>query len=56
MVLLPDASLLGREAMKHVAEMAAAKDMQVWLERVGDGDPGAIIIEDGGVASFDSNA
>jgi len=56
-VLLPDASLLGKEAMKHIAELASAKDMQVWVERVGDGDPGAIIIEDGGIrADYDSNA
>jgi DNA repair exonuclease SbcCD ATPase subunit len=56
-VLLPDASLLGKEAMKHIAELAAAKDMQVWVERVGAGDPGAIIFEDGGIrANCDSNA
>jgi len=56
-VLLPDASLLGKEAMKHIAKLAAAKDMQVWVERVGDGDPGAIIFEDGGIrADYDSNA
>jgi hypothetical protein len=30
-----------------VAEMAADRDAQVWLERVGDGDPGAVVIEDG---------
>jgi len=55
-VLIPDASLLDRKAMKHIAEMAAEKDMQVWIERVGDGDPGAVIIEDGEVATFSDEA
>lgn len=32
-------------------KLAAEKDMQVWIERVGDGDAGAIIIEDGEVAN-----
>lgn len=48
-VLIRDASLLDAKSLQMVAEMAAERDAQVWLERVGDGDPGAVIIEDGSV-------
>jgi hypothetical protein len=46
-VLVRDASLLDADNLRMVAEMAADRDAQVWLERVGDGDPGAVVIEDG---------
>jgi len=46
-VLIRDASLLDEDSMAIVAEMAAAADAQVWLERVGSADPGAVIITDG---------
>lgn len=42
-----DGSLLDSDAMKTVAEMAAAHDFQVWIERVDDSSPSAIVIEDG---------
>lgn len=46
-LLLEDASLLDKASMAIIREMAADNNMQIWLERVGDGDEGAIIIEDG---------
>ena len=48
-VLIRDGSLLdaaGRQLGAEVAEQAGA---QVWVERVGDADDGAIVIEDGAV-------
>ncbi|MCA9529419.1 MAG: hypothetical protein KC543_04710, partial [Myxococcales bacterium] len=48
-LLVRDGALLDDDSLKLVAEMAAAHEAQVWVERVGDGDPGAIIIEDGAV-------
>lgn len=48
-VLIRDASLLDDDSMALVASMAEERGAQVWLERVGDRDPGAIVIEDGGV-------
>ena len=50
-MLLEDASLLDAESLKVVYEEADRRDLQTWLERVGDGDQGAIIIEDGMVAN-----
>lgn len=49
-VLIRDGSLLDKESLAIVAEMAAQVDAQVWLEKVADGDAGsAIVIEDGEV-------
>jgi hypothetical protein len=48
-LLIRDGSLLDEESMKALAEQAAAADAQVWLERVGDKDKCAVIIEDGAV-------
>jgi hypothetical protein len=48
-VLIDDWEKLDKASMKHLAQLAADKDMQVWIERVGDGDAGAVIIEDGEV-------
>ena len=48
-LLLRDGSLLDDDNMQLVAEMAAESGCQVWIERVADGDEGAIIIEDGAV-------
>lgn len=55
-LLIKDASLLDKASMAIVREMADERDMQIWLERVGDGDPGAIIIEDGSVREYDDEA
>jgi len=42
-----DGSLLDSDAMKVIADMAEAADFQVWIERVDDRSPSAIVIEDG---------
>jgi hypothetical protein len=49
LVLIRDASLLDDSSMALVAEMAEKHDALVVLERVGDGDAGAVVIEDGEV-------
>lgn len=49
LVLIRDASLLDPESMELVVEMAKDAGAQVWLERVGTGDVGAVIIEDGSI-------
>jgi DNA repair exonuclease SbcCD ATPase subunit len=49
-------SLLDDRSMAIVRQFATEHDMQLWLERVGGRDPGAIIIEDGQVASLDDRA
>lgn len=51
LVLIRDASLLDAQSMALVAQMAEEKDALVILERVGDADPGAVVIEDGEVVS-----
>lgn len=48
-LLVRDASLLDESSLRMVAEMAEKAGAQVWLERVGSGDPGAVIIQDGQV-------
>jgi len=50
-LLVRDGSLLDETSLAMVGEMAAAAGGQVWLERVGDGDESAIVIEDGMVRS-----
>jgi hypothetical protein len=50
-LLLQDASLLDSKSMAVVREFAADNNMQIWIERVGSADPGAIIIEDGEIAT-----
>lgn len=45
-----DGSLLDDQGMELLAELAAAADTQIWVERVGRGDAAAFIIEDGEVA------
>jgi len=42
-----DGSLLDADNMALIEAMAAASDYQVWMERVGDSDENAVIIEDG---------
>lgn len=46
-MLVRDGSLLDDESMRLIAELAAETDSQLWVERVGDSDPCAIVIEDG---------
>lgn len=44
-----DGSLLDDENLALISEMAGDQDYQVWVERVGDADSTAVIIEDGQV-------
>jgi DNA repair exonuclease SbcCD ATPase subunit len=46
-MLVRNAYLMEKNAMKQLAVQAADADAQLWVERVGDGDDNAIIIEDG---------
>lgn len=46
-----DGSLLDSEAMKLVADMAEAKDFQVWIERVDDTGKVGFVLEDGHIVS-----
>lgn len=46
-VWVKDGSLLDADSLELVRQMAEERDYRVWLERVGDGDPGALIIQAG---------
>jgi len=46
-LLIRDASLLDKQSLALVAEMAKAANAQVWLERVEDDSATAVVIEDG---------
>ena len=46
-MLVRDASLLDQKSMEMLARLAEEKDEMLWIERVGSGDKGAIILEDG---------
>ncbi len=46
-VLIREGAFLDRASLQLLAELAAEQGLQCWVERVGDGDPGAIIIEEG---------
>ena len=48
---IKDGSLLDGDAMEAIREQIVKRDFQLWIERVGDADAGAVIIEDGEVAS-----
>ena len=48
-LLIRDGSLLDENSLKLIAEMAAEKDAQVWIERVGEGQECQVVIEDGAV-------
>jgi DNA repair exonuclease SbcCD ATPase subunit len=50
-LLVRDGSLLDDENLVALAKIAEEYDAQVWIERVGDKDASAIIIEDGSCAS-----
>ena len=47
---IKDGSLLDGDAMEALREQVAANDFQLWIERVGNADEGAVIIDDGEVA------
>lgn len=48
-MLLRDASVLDKKSMELLAQVATEQDQQLWIERVGDGDAGAIVLVDGEV-------
>ena len=48
-MLVRDGSSLDNKNMKLVADMAQEHDAQVWIERVGNNDETAVIIQDGAV-------
>jgi DNA repair exonuclease SbcCD ATPase subunit len=48
-----DGSLLDERNLDLIGRMAEANDFQIWIERVGKGDEGAVIIEDGEVLARD---
>lgn len=49
-LVIKDGSLLDDAAMAAIREVVAEHDFQLWIERVGNADKGAVIIEDGEVA------
>lgn len=49
-LMIKDGSLLDSESMAAIREQVAEKDYQLLVERVGNADEGAVIIEDGAVA------
>lgn len=49
-LVIKDGSLLDDEAMAAIREHVAEHDFQLWIERVGNSDEGAVIIEDGQVS------
>lgn len=55
-VWIRDGALLDDDSMRAVAEQAAANGIRVWIERVGDRDPGAVIIEDGAIKATTDTA
>lgn len=48
-IWIKDGSLLDDDSLEALRQLASEKDYRVWVERVGDGDDGALIIEDGAV-------
>lgn len=48
-IRIMDGSLLDEDNLALIREMATANDFQVWIERVGKADEGAVIIEEGKV-------
>ncbi len=48
-MLIRDGSLLDKESMELLAATAKEQDYQIWIERVGDADENAIVIEAGEV-------
>ncbi|MBN1612511.1 MAG: hypothetical protein JW940_38125 [Polyangiaceae bacterium] len=49
-LLIRDAEKLNERGVGLMAELAEEHDAQLWLERPGHQDPGAVVIEDGAVA------
>ena len=47
MIRIKDGSLLDADGMAMLKAMASENDFQIWIERVADNDPMAVVIEDG---------
>ena len=52
-LLIRDGSLLDKDNLKMIAEMAEKADAQVWIERVSEGEECTLIIEDGMIKGSD---
>ncbi len=50
-MLIEDASLYDKKSMALLSQIAQENDMSMWIERVGDGDKGAIILQDGEIVA-----
>jgi DNA repair exonuclease SbcCD ATPase subunit len=50
-VWVRDGSLLDDQAIETLRELAVASGCRIWIERVGERDPGAIILREGAVVS-----
>ena len=50
-IRIKDGSLLDADGMAMLKAMASENDFQIWIERVADNDPMAVVIEDGSVAN-----
>jgi DNA repair exonuclease SbcCD ATPase subunit len=48
-LLVRDGSLLDSESLALMADLATEHDMQVWMERVGEGEEVTVVIEDGSI-------
>lgn len=48
-LVIKDGSLLDDDAMTAIREVVQEQDFQLWIERVGDADQGAVVLEDGEV-------
>lgn len=48
-LLIRDGSLLDDDSLGMISEMAAEKDAQIWIERVGEGAEVSVVIEEGEV-------
>jgi hypothetical protein len=48
-IRIMDGSLLDADSLAAIHDAAEASDYQVWIERVGDGSDGGVLIEDGQV-------
>ena len=49
-MIIKDGSLLDDDAMAILAEIATEKDVQIWIERVGNDKHTSVVIEDGCIA------
>lgn len=50
-LLIRDGSLLDKNSLRMIAEMAEEADAQVWIERVGEGEECQVIFEEGEIRS-----